>query len=369
MSILNIPDAVGRILGAVEQRQRGYICVTGVHGIMESRSDNSLRAILNNAFLCTPDGMPTVWMGKLSGHPQMSRVYGPDLMLAVMEATRDKPVRHFFYGGQEGVAEDLKTKLEQRFPGLQITGTFCPPFRALNQDEVRQLQDKVHTAKADIFWVGLSTPKQERFMAEYLPQLDTSVMVGVGAAFDFHSGRVKQAPAWIQHHGLEWLYRVMQEPRRLWRRYFSIVPRFILLIAAEKSLGRSAFDGLGSVLFRLLPWLVVGGFGAMLGSLILHPAQWLQILTAGGVSFLALAITSALALNASEEENVSVFPVLPWLAASISVVFASVGALAAQASLMTIALGVASATVALWLALIILAAFVGHACRRGYETR
>ena len=119
MSILNIPDAVGRILGAVEQRQRGYICVTGVHGIMESRSDHSLRAILNNAFLCTPDGMPTVWMGKLSGHPQMSRVYGPDLMLAVMEATRDKPVRHFFYGGQEGVAEDLKAKLEQRFPGLQ----------------------------------------------------------------------------------------------------------------------------------------------------------------------------------------------------------------------------------------------------------
>ena len=131
--------------------------------------------------------------------------------------------------------------VEQRFPGLQITGTFCPPFRALNQDEVGQLQDKVHAAKADIFWVGLSTPKQERFMAEYLPQLDTSVMVGVGAAFDFHSGRVKQAPAWIQQNGLEWLYRVMQEPRRLWRQYFSIVPRFILLVGAEKSLGRSAF--------------------------------------------------------------------------------------------------------------------------------
>ena len=286
----------------------------------------------------------------------MSRVYGPDLMLAVMEATRDKPVRHFFYGGQEGVAEDLKTKLEQRFPGLQITGTFCPPFRALNQEEVRQLQDKVHTAKTDIFWVGLSTPKQERFMAEYLPRLDTSVMVGVGAAFDFHSGRVKQAPTWIQHHGLEWLYRVMQEPRRLWRRYFSIVPRFILLVGAEKSLGRSAFDGLGGFLFRLLAWLVLGGFGAMLGALILHPAQWLQILTAGGASLLALAITSALAMNASEEENVSVL-------------LAAVGGLAAHTSLMTIALWIASASVALWLALIILAAFVGHACRTGYETR
>ena len=369
LSILNIPDAVSRILGAVEQRQRGYICVTGVHGIMESRSDDSLRAILNNAFLCTPDGMPTVWMGKLSGHPQMSRVYGPDLMLAVMEATREKPVRHFFYGGQEGVAEDLKAKLEQRFPGLQITGTFCPPFRALNQDEVRQLQDKVHTARADVFWVGLSTPKQERFMAEYLPQLDTSVMVGVGAAFDFHSGRVKQAPAWIQQHGLEWLYRVMQEPRRLWRRYFSIVPRFILLVAAEKSLGRSAFDSLGSVLFRLLPWLVLGGFGAMLGALILHPAQWLQILSASGASLLALSITSALAMNASEEANVSVLPVLPWLAASLGVVLAAVGGLAAHASLVTIALWVASATVALWMSLVIVAASLAARDRRDYETR
>jgi exopolysaccharide biosynthesis WecB/TagA/CpsF family protein len=291
----------------------------------------------------------------------MSRVYGPDLMLAVMEATRDKPVRHFFYGGQEGVADELKDKLEQRFPGLQIAGTFCPPFRALNQGEVRQLQDKVHTAKADIFWVGLSTPKQERFMAEYLPQLDTSVMVGVGAAFDFHSGRVKQAPAWIQHHGLEWLYRVMQEPRRLWRRYFSIVPRFILLVAAEKSLGRSAFDGLGGFLFRLLPWLVLGGFGAMLVALILHPAQWLQILSAGGATLLALAITSALALNASEEENVSVLPVLPWLAASISVVLAAVGGLVASSTLMTAALSVTTATVAVWLALIIVTGLVALA--------
>jgi hypothetical protein len=161
----------------------------------------------------------------------------------------------------------------------------------------------------------------------------------------------------------------MQEPRRLWRRYFSIVPRFILLVAAEKSLGRSAFDGLGSVLFRSLPWLVLGGFGAMLGALILHPAQWLQVLSASGASLLALAITSALALNASEEENVSVFPVLPWLAASISVIFAAVGALGDQTSLMTVALWVASATVALWLALIIVAGSLATRDRRGYETR
>jgi N-acetylglucosaminyldiphosphoundecaprenol N-acetyl-beta-D-mannosaminyltransferase len=355
MSVLNIPDAVRRILEAVEQRRRGYICVTGVHGIMESRTDKSLRHILNNAFLCTPDGMPTVWMGKLSGHPEMSRVYGPDLMLAVMEATRDKPVRHFFYGGQEGVADDLKIKLEQRFPGVSITGTFCPPFRPLNEKEVRQLQRKVSTSQADIVWVGLSTPKQERFMAEYLPQLDTSIMVGVGAAFDFHSGRVKQAPVWIQRNGLEWLYRVMQEPKRLWRRYFSIVPRFMLLVAAGKALGRAAFDGLGGLLFRVLPWLILGGLGATLLSLILHPEQWLRIIATSGTALLALGISSVLAMNASEEEHVSILPMLPWLAASLGLALAMVGSLTANSILMTIALSVALAGLGAWLALIMVA--------------
>ena len=253
------------------------------------------------------------------------------------------------------MADDLKVKLEQRFPGVRITGTFCPPFRPLTEKEVHDLQDQVRTAEADIVWVGLSTPKQERFMAQYLPQLDTSIMVGVGAAFDFHSGRVKQAPVWIQRNGLEWLYRVMQEPKRLWRRYFSIVPRFMLLVAAGKALGRSAFDGLGGLLFRLFPWLALGGLGAMFVALILHPAQWLQILAASGISLLALAITSALALNAAEEENVSVLPVLPWLASSLSVLLAAAGSLVADASFMTFALWVASATVALWITLIIVA--------------
>jgi len=355
MSVLNIPDAVRRILEAVEQRRRGYICVTGVHGIMESRTDQSLRQILNNAFLCTPDGMPTVWMGKLSGHPEMSRVYGPDLMLAVMEATRDKPVRHFFYGGQEGVADNLKTKLEQRFPGVSITGTFCPPFRPLTEEEVHELQSKVSTSQADIVWVGLSTPKQERFMAEYLPQLDTSIMVGVGAAFDFHSGRVKQAPVWIQRNGLEWLYRVMQEPKRLWRRYFSIVPRFMLLVAAGKALGRAAFDGLGGLLFRILPWLIIGGLGATLLSLILHPEQWLRIIATSGTALLALGISSVLAMNASEEEHVSILPVLPWLLASIGVAFAAIGVLSQFAVALALAPVFSGASICFWILMVVVA--------------
>lgn len=239
ISVLDLTDAVRRIIEAVEKNQRGYVCVTGVHGIMESQDDESFRHILNAAFLCTPDGMPTVWMGKAAGHPNISRVYGPDLMLALMEATRDKPVRHFLFGGSEGVADDLRAELEMRFPGVLITGTFTPPFRPLNQQEARELQEKVGAAGADIFWVGLSTPKQERFMSEYLDKLDTSVMIGVGAAFDFHTGRVKQAPQWIQRSGLEWAYRVLREPKRLLRRYLNIVPRFLYLLIRRKCFAKT----------------------------------------------------------------------------------------------------------------------------------
>ena len=234
MSILNIPDAVRRILAAVDAGDRGYICVTGMHGIMEARDDWKLQKILNDAFLCTPDGMPTVWLGKARGHHRMDRVYGPDLMLAVQEATRTLPVRHFFYGGAEGVAEDLRGKMEKRFPGLRISGTYCPPFRSLTEAEREELRTRVVEAEADVFWVGLSTPKQERFMAEFLPLLPAKVMLGVGAAFDFHTGRARQAPRWMQRAGLEWFFRLITEPRRLWKRYLIQVPRFAALVAMDR---------------------------------------------------------------------------------------------------------------------------------------
>jgi N-acetylglucosaminyldiphosphoundecaprenol N-acetyl-beta-D-mannosaminyltransferase len=235
ISIVNVPDVVRRILDAIANAQKGYICVTGVHGVIESRDDADLQKILNNAFLCVPDGMPTVWMGRLRGHRSISRVYGPDLMLALVEATQNLNVKHFFYGGSPGVAEELQQTLKNRFPGLQIAGTYCPPFRPLDQNEVLDLQKTVASARPDIFWVGLSTPKQERFMAEFLPLLDTSIMIGVGAAFDFHTGRVRQAPRWIRQNGLEWLFRLIQEPKRLWRRYISIVPRFLWLVFKNRA--------------------------------------------------------------------------------------------------------------------------------------
>jgi N-acetylglucosaminyldiphosphoundecaprenol N-acetyl-beta-D-mannosaminyltransferase len=226
-------SALEIVLEAIEERRRGYICVTGVHGVMEAQDDESVRSILNRAFLCTPDGMPMVWMGRLQGYREMGRVYGPDLMLDICEASVARGIRHFFYGGANGVTEELKHKLISRFHGLCVVGTYEPPFRQLNTEEAEALHQQVDTCRPDIFWVGLSTPKQERFMAEYLPKLNVTLMAGVGAAFDFHTGRVKQAPLWMQHSGLEWFYRLCQEPRRLWRRYLKNNPRFVALALAQ----------------------------------------------------------------------------------------------------------------------------------------
>jgi N-acetylglucosaminyldiphosphoundecaprenol N-acetyl-beta-D-mannosaminyltransferase len=238
MSALTIPDAVRRILAAIQNGQGGYITVTGMHGIMESRDDPRLREIHNEAFLCTPDGMPGVWIGRATGFKEMDRVYGPDLMLALMQATQNLPVRHFFYGGAEGVADDLKSKMEERFPGVQIVGTYCPPFRPLNDAELAALKDQIATARPDIVWVGLSTPKQERFMAAHLALLDTKLMIGVGAAFDFHTGRALQAPRWIQRSGLEWAFRLVTNPRRLWKRYVIQVPRFAFFVLRDFCAGK-----------------------------------------------------------------------------------------------------------------------------------
>ena len=228
ISVLNLRTAVAAMAEAVAARRKGYICVTGVHGVMEAQGDAGFKQILNQAFLCTPDGMPMVWAGKLNGQREMSRVYGPDLMLEVCSWSEKSGCRHFFYGGAEGVAPQLVDKLTVRFPKLQVVGTYTPPFRPLNPGEEQELQGQIHEAKPDILWVGLSTPKQERFMVEYLPRLDVTLMVGVGAAFDFHSGRVKQAPLWMQRSGLEWFYRLCSEPRRLGRRYLRNNPLFLV---------------------------------------------------------------------------------------------------------------------------------------------
>lgn len=233
ISVLNLRSAVEVVAKRIRQRQKGYICVTGVHGVTEAQEDEQFRRILNRSFLCTPDGMPMVWMGRFDGFREMDRVYGPDLMLEVCARGATEKWRHFLFGGGPGVVEELKTKLEARFPGILIVGTYTPPFRALNAEEQVGLAERLKELRPDIMWVGLSTPKQEKFMAEYLDELDVTLMVGVGAAFDFHSGRVKQAPRWMQRSGLEWFYRLCQEPGRLWRRYFRNNPLFVARVVLQ----------------------------------------------------------------------------------------------------------------------------------------
>jgi N-acetylglucosaminyldiphosphoundecaprenol N-acetyl-beta-D-mannosaminyltransferase len=235
ISVLNLRTALDAIAAARRDRRKGFICVTGVHGVMEAQDDAAFKNILNRALLCTPDGMPMVWLGRLHGHHEMSRVYGPDLMLEVCAWSEKNPCRHFFYGGADGVAELLAEKLKMKFPKLEVVGTFTPPFRALNAAEENDLQARLRAARPDILWVGLSTPKQEKFMAEFLPKLDVPLLIGVGAAFDFHAGRVRQAPRWMQRSGLEWLFRLACEPRRLARRYLKNNPLFVWKIAGQLS--------------------------------------------------------------------------------------------------------------------------------------
>ena len=202
---------------------------------MRSQKDEKLRQIHNQAGLVTPDGMPLVWLSRLNGFPWVERVYGPDLMLAVCERSLSKGYRHYFYGGLEGVPEKLAESLRRRFPKLQIVGVYSPPFRPLTKDEDECVIQKINQAKPDIVWVGLSTPKQEYWMHEHLHRITAPVMVGVGAAFDFHAGLKKQAPRWMQRSGLEWFFRLVTEPRRLWRRYLINNPWFLWLILSPGS--------------------------------------------------------------------------------------------------------------------------------------
>jgi N-acetylglucosaminyldiphosphoundecaprenol N-acetyl-beta-D-mannosaminyltransferase len=231
----SMQQAVDRLIETRRAGGRGYVCVTSVHGVMESQRDPELKEIHNASLMTVPDGMPTVWMGREYGFVRMGRVYGPDLMLKLCEATSTgEPLTHFLCGATEQTLRRLKENLEKRFPGIQIAGSYAPPFRPLTGEEELDLQRRVAACRPDFLWVGLSTPKQERFMAEHHPQsgrvpLDCGIMLGVGAAFDIHAGNCADAPEWIKTSGLQWFHRLCKEPRRLWRRYLWIVPGFIWL--------------------------------------------------------------------------------------------------------------------------------------------
>lgn len=229
ISVLTMQSALQKIEALLDRGEHGYICVTGAQGIIEAQADEHYRSILNSAFLNTPDGMPTVWLGHFHGFQNMGRVYGPHLMLGLCQNSVAKGYRHFLYGGRPGVAEQLRSELVRRFPGLNIVGTYTPPFRPLNQEEEAGLIEKIQATQPDVLWCGLGAPKQERFMADYRERLPVQLMIGVGAAFDLLSGNTREAPDWVLRSGLTSIFRICQEPRRLWRRYLFNNPRFVWL--------------------------------------------------------------------------------------------------------------------------------------------
>ena len=217
VSALTMAQALLTLDAWIAAGEPHYVCVADVHGIMEGQRDDDFRAIQCGAGMVTPDGMPLVWLARWRGQRHVERVYGPDLMLATCERSVAAGYRHFFYGGAPGVVDLLVERLTSRFPGLQVAGTYAPPFRSLTQQEDDAVVQRINAAHPHIIWVGLGTPKQDRWMAEHNGRLGSAILIGVGAAFDFHAGVKRQAPRFIQRSGFEWLFRLACEPRRLWR--------------------------------------------------------------------------------------------------------------------------------------------------------
>lgn len=231
VSAVNLGTAADRIAEAVRRRERGYVCVCGAHGLVDCQSDPALRATFNRAMLVTPDGMPLVWELRRQGHDEAGRVYGPDLMLEMF----DRGLRHFLFGATKQTLAQLEARLGREYPQAEIVGSYAPPFRPLTAAERTDIARRINDAQPDIVWVGLGAPKQERWMAEMRERLEAPVLIGVGAAFDFHAGNLRQAPGWVQDAGLEWAFRLAMEPRRLWRRYFRVVPAYLVLLALQRT--------------------------------------------------------------------------------------------------------------------------------------
>ncbi len=234
VSAVNLKSATGLIQKAIEDGRKEYVCVRDAHGVVRCQKDPELRSIHNRAFLVTPDGMPLVWALKHAGHVESDRVYGPDLMLSVFDAGSSKGLRHFLYGATAETLEQLQARLLAKFPQARIVGSYAPPFRQLSMQEEADIADRLNRSDADIIWVGLSSPKQELWMSRMRDRLEAPMLIGVGAAFDFHAGLKRQAPRVIQRSGFEWAFRLLCEPRRLWRRYALVVPTFISLTAFQR---------------------------------------------------------------------------------------------------------------------------------------
>lgn len=233
ISAITLDKAVQRISTWIDRGVRHYVNVCTVHTIMECHRNPELFNIVNKSGLAVPDGMPLVWLGHYCGFKEMNRGYGPDLMLALCDYSVSRGYKHFFYGGNDGVAQELSDVLARRYPGLQIVGAYSPPFGDVGLLEEQSVIETINDLHPDIVWVGLGTPKQDYWVANHRKFLNAPVLIAVGAAFDFHTGRVRQAPELMQRSGLEWLFRLAIEPRRLAHRYLVYNPLFIMHILLQ----------------------------------------------------------------------------------------------------------------------------------------
>jgi N-acetylglucosaminyldiphosphoundecaprenol N-acetyl-beta-D-mannosaminyltransferase len=241
VALIDYAATVSWMDAMIDANARGYVCVSNVHTVMASREDPELRAALMASSFNVPDGQPLVWALSALGHSLPGRVYGPDLMARMCAHAPERGHRLYLYGGRnQGALVQLALNLRQRYPGIRIVGGYSPPHRPLTAEEEIVVAHEMNRSRADLVWVGIGVPKQEKWMARMRPRLDAQVLIGVGAAFDFHAGLVPQAPDWLQDAGLEWAYRLAHEPRRLWRRYLRYNPRFVAAFARQLAAHRRA---------------------------------------------------------------------------------------------------------------------------------
>lgn len=237
INVISMQETIDYIIANKEELRGRYICVSNVHTTVMAHDNEDYQTIQNSAAMALPDGKPLSVVSRKRGHKNAERVTGPDLMGELFAVTGERALRHYFYGATEETLELLKIKLQEKYPGIQIVGMYSPPFRPLSEEEDKAVVEKINEATPDIVWIGLGAPKQENWMHAHQGKVN-AVMVGVGAGFDYHAGNIKRAPKWMQKCSLEWLYRLMQDPKRLFKRYFVTNFKFLYLILMENIRGK-----------------------------------------------------------------------------------------------------------------------------------
>ena len=233
VAVTNLTSTCQTIEDWIRGQARTYVCIAPVSTIVDCQTDPEYREIVNNSGMTTPDGMPLVWLGKLKGNKMIQRTYGPDLMLSLCDLSQKKGYKHYFYGGSVKTNHLLAGKLKDRFPQLNIAGSFSPPLRDIHAGETEDILEQINRVKPDILWIGLGSPKQDYWMAHHRDRLNVPVMIGVGAAFNFLAGTKPQAPLWMRRLGLEWFFRLCCEPKRLWKRYLVGNTKFVYMLIKD----------------------------------------------------------------------------------------------------------------------------------------